>query len=479
MTPEQKNPFLEFRRKYGFDAYQFVYDILGGRPDAKQKEVLDAVSAGKRYITIRSGHGVGKTTVLAWLIIWHICCKFPQKTLCTAPTSGQLFDALAAETKSWILHMSPQMQALLEVKSESITLAAAPSLSFVTFKTSRPEMPEALAGLHAEWMLLIADEASGVHEKVFEAAVGSMSGHHATMLLAGNPVRTEGLFFDSHRKAELAETWHRIHIPCIDHPRVTARMVQEAKDRWGEDSNQYRIRILGEFPLDDGDSMIPFELVEAAKARDVKPPPGAREVWGLDCATGGKDASALARRKVNVLVEPVTVWRGLDTMQLVGRVKALWDSLRAEDRPDDICIDAIGIGAGVADRLRELGLPARSINVSELPALKERFRNLKTELWWTAREWFQARDCSIGIDRAPGNEKKSLGDELILPKLDFTSSGKMFVETKDDLKSRGYDSPNQADAFILTFAGNAGVALYGGASRSWKEAIKRTIRGIV
>lgn len=473
----KENPFLEFARRYGYDAHLFVVEVLGATPDDYQKGVLDAVSRGERYVSIRSGHGVGKTTVLAWLIIWHITCKFPQKTLCTAPTSGQLFDALAAETKSWIKRLPATLQELFDIKQDAIVLRAAQHESFVSFKTSRPEMPEALAGEHSVWMLLIADEASGVHEQVFEASSGSMSGQHATMVLAGNPVRTEGLFFDTHNKPELRGTWKTFHISCVGHPRVTTQFVEEMKDRYGEESNAYRVRVLGEFPKEDGDSVIPYELVALAKTRDVRGAPEAKEVWGLDCGKE-RDPSALARRKANVLVEEVTLWQGLDTMQIVGRVKALYDSLSPKEQPEAICVDAIGIGAGVADRLRELGLPSRSINVSELPAMKARFRNLKAELWWDAREWFVARDCSIARDMV-GKDKRSLADELTLPKMDFTSSGKMFVESKDDIKARGFPSPNRAEAFILTFGAGASTALFGGGGLSWNKPVRRKIGGIV
>lgn len=444
--------------------------MLGGDPDEKQCEVLTAVQNGERRISIRSGHGVGKTTVLAWCIVCFCLTRFPQKTVCTAPTAKQLFEALAADTKAWFKRLPAELQALYDIKSESIHLLAAPEESFVSFRTSNPETPEALAGVHSENVLLIGDEASGIPEQVFEAAFGSMSGEHATTLLAGNPVRTSGTFFDTHHK--LHDLWHTIHISCVGHPRITPDFLEDAARRYGVDSNAYRVRVLGEFPRGDDDTVIPLDLVVSAYHRDVKAI-HVHDIWGLDCGRYGNDPSCLAVRRGNSLHEPTVEWKGLSTMALVGRIKAKWDQTLPSQRPTDINVDVIGIGAGVVDRLIELGLPARGINVSEAPALGERYLNLRAELWFKGKEWLEKRDCTLNAD-------EKLGAELVGPRFKYTSSGKIQVESKDDMKKRGLPSPNRADAFLLTLASEAITASEGLNTRtSWKEPLKRVIKGIV
>ena len=435
---------------------------------------MNAVARGERRISARSGHGVGKTTVLAWIIIWWVLTRFPQKTVCTAPTSDQLFDALAAEVKSWILHLPPAVQELLEVQSEKIFLRAAPDESFISFRTSRQEKPEALAGVHSANVLLIGDEASGIPNPVFEAAAGSMSGHTAVTILAGNPVRGSGLFYDTFHK--LSDLWYRVHISCVGHPRISPDFVEDMRRRYGERSNAFRVRVLGEFPLADDDTIIPRELAEDALDRDVEAE-NVKPIWGLDCARFGMDRSALCKRKGNVLLEPVESWQGLDTMETVGRVKQKWDTTPPSRRPDTICVDAIGVGAGVADRLRELGLPARAINVSESPALGDKYRNLKAELWFKSLDWFNTRAVNVANDIA-------LVNELVAVKYKFTSNGKTQVESKDEMKKRGalddHSSPDLADAFVLTFAVPAVSALYGSSgSRSWSQPLVRKIKGLV
>lgn len=458
-------------RDYAVDSRRFVREVFGVTPDPWQDGVLLDYDRGERRISVRSGHGVGKTTGLAWMAVHHVLFRFPQKTVCTAPTSDQLFDALAAEIKAWIGKLPEVIQRTLEIKSDLIELRSAPHESFISFRTARPEKPEAIAGIHSDHVLIIGDEASGIPDPIFEAGAGSMSGHNATTVLAGNPVRSSGLFYETHTR--LRDLWRTHHVSCVDSPRVSSDFVEDMKRRYGERSNAYRVRVQGEFPLADDDTIIPFELIEPAYKRDMVPS-NVRALWGLDVARFGNDASALAKRRGNTLQAPVKTWHGLDLMELCGRVKAEYDHTPPADQPEEILVDSIGLGSGVVDRLRELKLPVRGVNVSESPALGERYRNLRTELWFRVREWFEARSCHLANDEA-------LGAELMAVKYKFTSSGKMMAESKDDMKKRGLASPDRADAFCLTFAADAASlsAQPGLASRAWSQPLGWKVRGIV
>lgn len=191
--------------------------------------------------------------------------------------------------------------------------------------------------------------------------------------------------------------------------------------------------------------VIPSASVRSAIGREVKAT--GKLVWGLDVARFGDDSCALAKRKGNVLQEPIEEWVKLDTMQTAGKVKVAYDE--AEDKPESIFVDVIGIGAGVVDRLRELRLPAIGVNVAEGSSDDERYLRLRDELWFRGREWFEAKDCSIPADEA------TVG-ELTGVQFTYTSGGKAQVESKDSMKKRGLRSPNRADAFLLTFASGGG-----------------------
>lgn len=462
------NPFIQFITLYRADPNLFVKEVLGVEPDEWQKDFLSAVASGERKISIRSGHGVGKSTTASWAMLWFLLTRYPVKVVVTAPTSAQLYDALFAELKRWVKELPQPIQDLLDVKQERIELKASATEAFISARTSRAEQPEALQGVHSDNVMLVADEASGVPEAVFEAAAGSMSGHNALTILLGNPVRSSGFFFDTHNR--LKDEWWTKRVSCIDSARVSKEYVDDMKSRYGEESNAFRIRVLGEFPKSDDDTIIPMDLLESAKHRDTRAYEDAPIIWGLDVARFGSDSSVLCKRQSNV-VHTLERWRNLDLMQLTGAVVAQYEACDHKNRPAEILVDSIGLGAGVVDRLRELKLPARGINVSESPAMGATYLNLRAELWHKAKAWLEKRDCKI-----PNNE--DLIGELATVRYTFTSNGKIKIESKDDIRRRGLKSPDMADAFVLTFAADAATISWGSSS-SWNKPIKRLIRGLV
>ena len=467
MSEAQAKLMKDFVTRYAQDPVRFVREMLGAEPLPYQGEFLQAIAAGERKISVRSGHGTGKSTSASWAMLWFLLLRFPNKVVVTAPTSGQLFDALFAELKRWINELPKEISQLLTVKSDRVELAAAASEAFISARTSRAETPEALAGVHSEHVLLVVDEASGVPEKVFEAAAGSMSGHNATTILLSNPTRSSGTFYESQTK--MASSWWTRRWSCVDSPLVSEEFVDEMRVRYGEQSNAFLIRVMGDFPLADDDTIVPYHLVESAMKRDIELAPNAKTVWAIDPARFGSDRTAFCKRESNVITE-VKSWQGLDLMQTVGRVMAEYEALPPSQQPDEILVDSIGVGAGVVDRLRELGAPVRGVNVAEAPSMGETYNNLRTELWFKTKAWLEDRSCKLPED-------DDLRADLTAIRYSFTSSGKMQAESKDSMRKRGLRSPDLADAVCLTMASDAATAL-SGPMLSWRGAIRRNLRGI-
>ena len=465
MTVQPKEQFLDFVLAYGGDPVGFVTEVLQASPSPWQRQFLEAVARGERRITVRAGHGVGKSTACSWALIWHMVTRYPQKAVVTAPTAAQLFDALFAELKAWINKLPPILRDSFEVFSDKVAFKAAPESSFISARTSSAERPEALAGVHSEHVLLVVDEASAVPEAVFEAAAGSMSGHSATTILISNPTRNSGLFYKTHH--QLASDWFRLHVSCIGNPLVTEDFVRQIAATYGEGSNAYRIRVLGEFAIADDDTLIAAELVDAAIDRDLTVGDDEPMVYGLDVARFGTDRTALCKRRGPV-VEEIRSWGGLDLMQTVGMVV----NEAKLDRPVEICVDTIGLGSGVADRLREQGFNVKDVNVAESSAMNPNANKLRDELWLAAKDWLATRAVKLPKDDL-------LRMELVAPRYNFTSSGKLVVESKDSMRKRGQRSPDLADALCLTFAGNA--AMVGGRVSAWApgKPLRRSIRGVV
>lgn len=496
--PPRGNPFVAFIRECRDDPVAFVTHVLGMQPLPWQRIVLNEIAKGTRRIAIRSGHGVGKSTCMAWVLIWFVLTRFPSKSVVTAPTSSQLFDALFSELKAQINRLPDHLQGLLDVTSDRVVLKAAPESAFISARTGTSDRPEAMAGIHSDHVLLIADEAPGIPESVYEAGSGSMSAAQAQTVLIGNPTRTSGYFFNCfHRNRDL---WRTFHVSAEGNPLVDKRFVEEVAQTYGDTSNQYRVRVLGEFPLADDDTLIPISLVRGAMLREIVPNPYAPMVWGLDVARFGTDKSVLTRRR-GPYVYPQTVWHKLDLMQLVGAVKAIWDAtqigptdptllvhayqhtqtpsrhapkhpqkrptLPTGERPVEIMVDAIGLGAGVADRLRELGLPVRSVNVAEVSAMNPEAYRLRDDLWMQCRQFL-----ATAVAKLPEDEE--LQQDLCAPTFTFNSSGRLVVESKELMRRRGLASPDKADSLMLTFASTAAtVTAAPGSLASWAKPITR------
>src|SRR4029077_8264499 len=143
-------------------------------------------------ITVRSGHGVGKSCLLAWIIIHYMLTRYPVKVAATAPTGHQLADVLLPEIAYLTRRLPPGLKEQIIVKADRVELTAAPKESFLVARTARAESPEALQGLHAEHMLYVIDEASIVPDIIFEVAQGAMSTPGAKTIMTGNPNRPDG-----------------------------------------------------------------------------------------------------------------------------------------------------------------------------------------------------------------------------------------------------------------------------------------------
>lgn len=417
-----------------------------------QLEVIRHLDGGGDKVSIKSGHGVGKTCLCSWLAIHYLLFKNDVKVLVTSPSFPQLTDGLIPEIQKWLSVLPEWMSRQIETTSDRMTRSPNNKNNFITFRTARKENPEALAGIHAENVLVLVDEASGVAEVIYETGQGVLSTKGAICILIGNPTNPFGFFFKTH--TELSDLWWCKTVSCLDSTRVDEKYIESQQRTYGIDSREYRVRVEGEFPESGADSVIPLAWLNASVDRSVSRLVGSDKiVWGLDPGRGG-DPTGFVERNANTVTEAVEL-KYVDLMKVTGWIKKRWDALPARKRPVAIYVDSIGLGAGVADRLLEMELPVVHVNVSEVAALSERFVRLRGEIWYKARAWFEKKDVCIesGIVL-----HKQLITELGAVSQFFASNGKTDIESKKDMKKRGMKSPNLADAFCMTFAHEGAVS---------------------
>jgi phage terminase large subunit len=454
--------WLGFVEKYGADPVAFATEVLGLRLMRHQRRFLWALANGKRRIALRSGHRVGKTLSLAVAALWHLLTKYPQKTLITAPSAGQLFGSLFPEIVSLSKKLPAFVRDLLNFYTDEINLKADPEGSFLIARTADPNKPEAFQGMHSANIMLIWDEASGIDERLFNAARGSMASPNAVRIMAGNPTRLHNTFhraFTTH-----AEKNFKIHVSSVGLPTVDQDFVDEVRDEFGEDSNEYRIRVLGEFPETDDDSYISNALVKAAMARNIVRPPLSRVAYGVDPSRspdGRGDNTVITPRYGLHYIGKQKVFRKKDTMQIVGEIVAMAEEDRNEyvrecrllgrpllympQIPAAVVVDVIGIGAGVVDRLVELGFNVIAVNAAETSSddrscLRERDALWKRGLTWLKDARSKLPKCDL------------LAVEMTSAHYDHSSAGVLAIESKKSMKKRGLRSPDRADSLFLALS---------------------------
>ena len=427
------------------DPNQFDLDIWPDSPPEEWQSDASGLLVGRDRVAVRSGHGIGKTCWLARRIIWWGMTRYPWKVGVTAPSSGQMFDALWSELAKWHSKMPDGLRERFIWTTERFEWVDNPNVCYAVAKTARRESPEALAGLHSENMLFMIDEASGVDDIIFETARGAMSTVGSKTIMTGNPTRLSGYFFDAFHKNRAH--WATMKVACTESKRTNWSEIEQWKEEYGEDSNFFRVRALGEFPTAEDDVIIPLYMVESAVGRDVAQIES-EEIWGLDVSRGGSDLCALATRRGNIMPEAVKTWRADDAMVSVGKVMQWYQD--AKVKPAMICVDSIGLGAPVADRLAEQGLPIMCINVSESHSSNDRYLRLRDEMWERARAWFYGRDVRIERD-------EPFMGEISLIKWKPTSNGKMKVVTKAEMKHDIGKSPDRSEAFCFTFMAGGSI----------------------
>lgn len=420
------------------DAVMFVRTFLPGiEPDEWQIEALTAISKGDK-LAIRSGHGVGKGAFLSWTLLWFLLTRYPARIAVTAPTSGQLETVLWSEIAKWRRHLLPPLTNYVAVTKLKVSVRNSKE-SFAIGKTSRAERPEALQGYHSQNMLFLIDEASGVPDQVFEVAEGALSTPGAKVVLTGNPTRANGYFW----KAFQSPVWHKMHVNGLKAKMVDDAFINKMRSEYGEESNTFRVRVLGEWPLQEEDALISTDWLENAMLQGVPDPlPDGPVIWGVDVARYGSDRSALVKRCRGVIIERAKHWSGSSIMESANRIAVEYSV--AENKPAEIYVDTIGIGAGVVDRLRELGLPVYGVDVSNKASKNTAYSRLRDELWWRVRAAFERGDM-----RMPRDE--DLAGELAGIRYSYTATGKLSIESKESMRRRGGKSPDLADALMLTY----------------------------
>ncbi len=431
---------------------QFIENILGCNLWPKQLEIAKSVKDNSKTAA-RSCHGSGKTYAAARIALWFLFSYPKSVVITTAPTFRQV------EQLMWREIRAAHKFAKIKLGGEMLKIRYELDEDWFALGISS-DTPEGVAGFHAENILVIVDEGSGVGDAIYESIQGMLTSNGARLLTLGNPTIRQGYFADAFTDPNFA----KFHISAFDTPNftmngilseddltkekvesavvhypglVTPRWALEMLDKYGRDSDVFLVRVKGEFPKGSLDTLITVDMVARAIGAE-RELAGSDEFIGVDVARYGDDWTAFIYRKGNY-AKLLEKYQGIDTMVTAGKVKNY-----LKDYPDAIAyIDSIGNGGGVVDRLKEQDDVKKrvfGVNSAARAVDPEQYANLRAEGWDDAREWLKDAVLEVGEDWY----------ELAKPKYKIKSNGKMLIESKDDMKKRRVQSPNVADALVLT-----------------------------
>lgn len=411
---------------------------------------------------VASGHGIGKSACVAWLILWLMSTRVGCRGIVTANTADQL------QTKTW-----PELAKWhqLAINRDWFTWTAT-QFYYTRWPESRrknycfdavtwsEERTEGFAGLHnaTSAVGIIFDEASAIPDRLWEVASGAMTDGEPFFFAFGNPTRNTGRFHEAFNR--LRNYWWTRNIDSRSVRITNKEYLDELVEQYGEESDYIRVRIRGQFPAGGDTQFIPNDVVDIAREREAFQDLGAPLILGVDVARFGDDKTVMVmRRGQDAKSFPILKFRNLDLMQtaaLVAETVATWN-------PSHVFVDGVGVGGGVVDRLRQMGIRIHDVNAGGKPMDPSRYMRRRDEMWGRMRDWLVKHGAIADDDE--------LYTDLIAPQYSFTDKQQIRLERKDDMKRRGLDSPDIADALALTFATTvAHEDMKTGRGRTWPMA---------
>lgn len=450
----------------------FASEVLGVTIYPHQAPILAALTGPKRRVAVRSCNSIGKDFLAAvatlwWPLIWDDCA-----VITTGPTWHQVETIIWGREVHGLYQRAryPLGGRLLATQWDISPRRRAIALSTVT--------KEALQGIHAEHVLIIVDEASAreIGAELWEALDGIMASGDSRLLALGNPTRVEGQFYDAFHNE--AEGWELLHCSAFDTPNlkaceargphqvpaqcalvqpglVTHEWVEDVRLRYGEDSDYWRVHVLGDFPESGADSVIPLAWIEAAIVRGYQERAAGTGLIaaGCDLARKGDDLNALAVVRDTDLLA-IEEWSDPSLMSTVGRLLRFIEAHEIRV----LAIDDTGLGGGVVDRLSELDHKCVIIpvNFSARASQPDQFHSKPSEMWWRLRETLSPEAPNPLTLRGSADILKRLQAQLTRARYQYDSMGmgRIWVDKYGKIgttKSAEYspESPDLADALCL------------------------------
>lgn len=414
-------------------------------PDVWQAEVLAEIGAycrridagenpGPLQMAVASGHGVGKSALVSWLIGWFISTRPNPQIVVTANTETQL------NTKTWRTlarwHKKMLNASWFDWTATKFAFKASPEDWYASAVPWSENNPDAFAGTHDENVLVIFDEASKIADVIWDKIDGAMSTRGAMWLCFGNPTRTAGRFYDCFHK--YSRWWSTRQVDARTCAHADKVYVARFLEQFGETSDKAKVQVYGQFPSASTRQLIPTEAVEKCMKHETEGWEFLPKVMGVDVARYGENSTTVCLRQGRK-VYPIQTLPKMDLMQTAAFIA---EAIKRE-RPAQVFVDGSGMGAGVVDRLRQLNFSVVDVNGGN-SSMNPRFLNKRMEMWEEMKEFI------VGLCELPPDSV--LKDHLTAVEYGMTDRGRLRLARKEDIMDDYGFSPDRADALAYTFA---------------------------
>lgn len=410
------------------------------------REIRDGLKTPAQAIreAVASGHGIGKSALVSWLILWGLGTHEDTRGVVTANTEPQLRTKTWPELAKW--YQMWLAKDLFVFTATSIYAAEAGHdktwrIDAIPWSVANTE---AFAGLHnhGNRILIIFDEASAIDSTIWEVAEGALTDADTEIIWCcfGNPTRSSGRFYDCFHKDR--RLWRQRQVDSREVSFTNKEEIEQWRQTYGEDSDFFKTRVRGEFPSASDKQFISTALVDEARHRVIKRQQFdfAPVILGLDPAWGGADALTIYLRQGLYCKRLLKVAKNDNDIQVAGMLARLEDEYHA----DAVFID-LGYGTGIKSAGDAWGRNWTIIAFGAKKGIRADCVNKRAEMWQLTKEWL------MNGGALPYGDQE-LADDLTGPETVPTDDGRILLEKKDDMKKRGVPSPNCADALALTFA---------------------------
>ena len=448
---------LQCLAEFAYDPLKFVYAAFPWgepgplekiRPQQWQKDILNEIKKGFKTPdkaireAVASGHGIGKSALVSWIILWAITTHEDTRGVVTANTDGQLKSKTWAELSTWYNRFVAKDAFTLTATSIFANQEGHDRTWRIDAIPWSERNTEAFAGLHnhGKRILIIFDEASAIIDKIWEVTEGAMSDADTEKiwLTFGNPTRTSGRFYECFHK--FRKYWNTRQIDSRSVPISDKNQINEWLEQWGEESDFFKIRVRGEFPS-AGDLQFISQAIINSSIKRVPNPLTYNKlpvVIGVDPAWTGTDSLEVVMRQGPFYKHLLSLEKNDDDIRTAGIIAQFEDEYSASA----VFIDS-GFGTGIYSAGKTMNRDWRLVSFAEKP-MNDYYANKRAEMWAEMKKWL--------IDEGMIEDDQQLKDDLTGPEAYINIRGRLQLESKDDMKKRGLTSPNKGDALALTFA---------------------------